>query len=106
MKSQAIMKLTDKEYEVFSDLLLEVDLTRKSIRNAMVYCLEHSEAASEIANIICQNTITKEMSIPSKVYIYIYYCFQVAKIYLISDILYNSSSGVKGAAAYRSEFEV
>lgn len=67
MRNQSIMKLTDKEYEVFSDLLLEVDLSRKSIRNAMVYCIEHSEAGSEIVNMICENILNDNTNIPSKV---------------------------------------
>jgi hypothetical protein len=53
------------------------------------------QAASEIVGVICDDMLHKDLGCWAK----------LARLYLISDILHNSSAPVPNASAYRSSFQ-
>lgn len=61
----------------------------------MVFCLEHGEFADELVNIIIDRLFS-ETTVQRK----------TGLLYLISDILYNSSTTVRNASVYRTSLEV
>eukprot|EP00656_Telonema_subtile_P058312 TRINITY_DN9843_c0_g1_i2.p1 TRINITY_DN9843_c0_g1~~TRINITY_DN9843_c0_g1_i2.p1 ORF type:complete len:225 (+),score=78.31 TRINITY_DN9843_c0_g1_i2:186-860(+) len=61
----------------------------------MVYSLDHAEFSGDIVKCISEALTLKETPAATK----------VARLYLVSDILHNSSAPVKNASSYRSGFE-
>lgn len=55
---------------------------KKKVAEAMIYCIEHSEAADEIVECILQSLQTNSRSI-KKI---------ISRLYLLNDILYNSQT--------------
>jgi len=61
----------------------------------MVFALDHADANKEISTTIAES-LTLGSTAPAT---------KVARLYLLSDILHNSQSGVKNASYYRTLFE-
>jgi len=61
----------------------------------MAFALDHAEHAKEIVDIVTDSMCILDTPVPKK----------IARLFLISDILYNSSAPVKNASAYRSMFQ-
>jgi len=87
--------LSDRQFEEFSDLLRAITVSRQTIQAAMVYALDHAEYSGEIVKSIREALTMRETAPITK----------VARLYLVSDILHNSSAAVKNASSYRSGFE-
>ena len=66
------------------------------IKSAMGFALDHSEQAPDVVGVLHQSLTLKETPAPVK----------VARLYLVSDILHNSSSSVANASSYRTHLEV
>ncbi|OLL24289.1 U2 snRNP-associated SURP motif-containing protein [Neolecta irregularis DAH-3] len=79
----------------FEWLLRNVDYRRGSIARPMAFAIDHADAADEIVDIIIQSLMLSESEIRKK----------VARLWLVSDILHNSSSGVPNVWKYRQLFE-
>lgn len=62
----------------------------------MVFCIEHSDAADEIADCIMESLSNETTAITKK----------IARLYLVSDILHNCGVKVNKASFYRKAFEV
>lgn len=62
----------------------------------MVFCIEHSDAADEIADCIMES-LSNETTLITK---------KIARLYLVSDILHNCGVKVNKASFYRKAFEV
>ncbi|KAK5639350.1 hypothetical protein RI129_011842 [Pyrocoelia pectoralis] len=75
--------LSNTQRDRLEDLIRNLTPEAKKIADAMVFCIEHSEAADEIAECILES-LSNESTIVTK---------KVARLYLISDILHNC--GVK-----------
>ncbi|CAG8561627.1 11627_t:CDS:2, partial [Scutellospora calospora] len=58
----------------------------------MTFSIDHSDAADEIVDIICKTLAIKETPILTK----------VARLYLVSNILHNSSISVPNAWKFRT----
>eukprot|EP01105_Mastigella_eilhardi_P004290 TRINITY_DN156_c1_g1_i2.p1 TRINITY_DN156_c1_g1~~TRINITY_DN156_c1_g1_i2.p1 ORF type:complete len:743 (-),score=184.89 TRINITY_DN156_c1_g1_i2:32-1984(-) len=79
----------------FEDLLRQLTSDRNKICAAMAFALDHAEAAEEVVDVVAQSLTIFETPIPTK----------VARLFLVSDILHNSSASVPNASAYRTCFE-
>ncbi|KAL7327657.1 hypothetical protein PS15p_206060 [Mucor circinelloides] len=76
-------------------LLKEVTFQRGTIARAMAFAIDHSEAATEIVDLLCKSITVADSPFSVK----------LARLYLVSDILHNSSVHVSNAWKYRKEFE-
>ncbi|CAB1349986.1 unnamed protein product [Coregonus sp. 'balchen'] len=65
------------------------------IAEAMLFCLSHAEAAGEIVECVTESLSILKTPLPKK----------IARLYLVSDVLYNSSAKVANASYYRKYFE-
>ncbi|XP_057676697.1 U2 snRNP-associated SURP motif-containing protein isoform X2 [Corythoichthys intestinalis] len=76
-------------------LLQELTPSRGDVADAMLFCLERADAAEEVVGIITESFSSPQASLQKR----------IANLYLVSDILYNSSAKVAGASYYRKHFE-
>lgn len=101
---------------------------RGDIAEAMLFCLSHAEAAEEIVECVTESLSILKTPLPKKArhhsalklgnkfcarclsnvpFLYkrnsffIVLAFQIARLYLVSDVLYNSSAKVANASYYR-----
>ncbi|CAO3635251.1 unnamed protein product [Mucor hiemalis] len=74
-------------------LLKEVTFQRGTIARTMAFAIDHSDAAVEIVDILCNSILLPDSPLSVK----------LARLYLISDILHNSSVHVSNAWKYRKE---
>ncbi|XP_065165583.1 U2 snRNP-associated SURP motif-containing protein-like isoform X2 [Atheta coriaria] len=77
------------------DLIRNLTPERKKIGEVMVFCIEHSDAAEEIADCILESLSNDTTAINKK----------IARLYLINDILHNCAVKVTRASSYRRAFE-
>jgi hypothetical protein len=77
--------------------LRKMTTSRSDIRQLMVFCIDHSECVDDIANTIIKSlTISSTPIFPTK----------IARLYLVSDLLHNSSTNsIPNAWKYRVVFE-
>jgi len=73
------------------DLIRHLTPERSKIGDAMIFCIEHAEAADEICECIAESLSSCETSIRKK----------IARLYLVSDILHNCSVKVQNASFFR-----
>eukprot|EP00468_Gymnochlora_sp_CCMP2014_P009633 CAMPEP_0167759516 /NCGR_PEP_ID=MMETSP0110_2-20121227/11070_1 /TAXON_ID=629695 /ORGANISM="Gymnochlora sp., Strain CCMP2014" /LENGTH=695 /DNA_ID=CAMNT_0007645917 /DNA_START=44 /DNA_END=2131 /DNA_ORIENTATION=- len=88
-------RLRSRSRDEFEDRLRGLSLNRTKIAYGMGFALDHADEAKEIVEIITESLSLDETPIPKK----------VARLFLVSDILYNSTAPVRNASAYRSEFK-
>ncbi|XP_062522101.1 U2 snRNP-associated SURP motif-containing protein-like [Corticium candelabrum] len=89
-------ELTDPERDQLEDTLRGITPERVKVAEAMIYCLDHSEAAEEIVDCIVESLGILQTPVPIK----------IARLYLVSDILYNCSTcPVPNSSYYRKGFE-
>uniref|UniRef100_A0A182XJG0 U2 snRNP-associated SURP motif-containing protein n=1 Tax=Anopheles quadriannulatus TaxID=34691 RepID=A0A182XJG0_ANOQN len=77
------------------DLIRHLTPERQKIGDAMIFCIEHADAAEEICECITESLSSNETVVKKK----------VARIYLISDILHNSAVKVQNASFFRKAME-
>lgn len=87
--------LTDSERELFEDMLRDLTPERQKIQEAMIYCIEHADAAEEIVKCIVESLSLFETPLHKK----------IARLYLISDVLHNCTVKVSNASFYRKGFQ-
>lgn len=68
---------------------------RERIGEAMVWCIEHADAAEEICQCLTEALTNNNTAMPKK----------IARLYLVSDILHNCSVKVSNASFYRKGFQ-
>ncbi|KAB0801313.1 hypothetical protein PPYR_05667 [Photinus pyralis] len=88
--------LSNTQRDRLEDLIRNLTPESKRIADAMVFCIEHSDAADEIAECILES-LSNESTIVTK---------KIARLYLISDILHNCGVKVNKASFYRRAFEI
>lgn len=64
---------------------------RSKIADAMIFCIEHADAADEISECISESLSNTTTMIHKK----------IGRIYLVSDILHNCSVKVQNASFFR-----
>mmetsp|Transcript_13071 Transcript_13071/g.20312 ORF Transcript_13071/g.20312 Transcript_13071/m.20312 type:complete len:671 (-) Transcript_13071:54-2066(-) len=91
------MQLNDEELEQFQNLIKnKLCASRKAICAAMAFCFEHSACSTQIGKILEDLLLDSHCSVETR----------ISRLYLISDILFNSQQpGVKNAFRYRDMVE-
>ncbi|KAF9523996.1 hypothetical protein CPB83DRAFT_886523 [Crepidotus variabilis] len=91
-KKNALGKLARQRFEA---MLRAMSGKRGELARCMTFCLEHAEAAHEVADIIVSSLLVEGTAVPRK----------VARLHLICDILHNSAAAVPSAWKFRQEFQ-
>uniref|UniRef100_A0A8C5D6R4 Zgc:163098 n=1 Tax=Gadus morhua TaxID=8049 RepID=A0A8C5D6R4_GADMO len=76
-------------------LLRELGPRRGEVAEAMAFCVERAEAAEEVVLLISESLSMLHTPLQKK----------ISRLYLVSDILYNSCAKVAGASYFRKYFE-
>ncbi|CAL8276617.1 unnamed protein product [Arctogadus glacialis] len=76
-------------------LLRELGPRRGEVAEAMAFCVERAEAAEEVVLLISESLSMLHTPMQKK----------ISRLYLVSDILYNSCAKVAGASYFRKYFE-
>ncbi|XP_037550013.1 U2 snRNP-associated SURP motif-containing protein [Nematolebias whitei] len=87
--------LKEEERDKLEEMLRGLTPRRGDIAEAMLFCLNHADAAEEIVECITESLSILKTALPKK----------IARLYLVSDVLYNSSAKVSNASYYRKYFE-
>uniref|UniRef100_A0A6G1S3S7 U2 snRNP-associated SURP motif-containing protein n=2 Tax=Aceria tosichella TaxID=561515 RepID=A0A6G1S3S7_9ACAR len=87
-------KLNQAKSRTLRNILRDLEPTKTSIGSAMLFCINHSYAAEEIIDSIKDSLSVTGTSIKRK----------LALLFLISDILNNSSASVTNASYFREGF--
>ncbi|ESN93638.1 hypothetical protein HELRODRAFT_115506 [Helobdella robusta] len=87
--------LSDGQRDKLEDMLRDLTPERSKVADCMVWCLNHAENAEEIVDCIAESMSILETPIPKK----------TARLFLISDLLHNSSARVAHASYFRRHFE-
>ena len=88
--------LSEAKRDELEDILREMSMERKSILMAMVFCIDNSDSWEEIIDCITESLTILETPIYKK----------IARLYLISDLLNNSSvKFFDEASKYQNEFD-
>ncbi|XP_041419321.1 U2 snRNP-associated SURP motif-containing protein isoform X2 [Xenopus laevis] len=87
--------LKEEQRDKLEELLRGLTPRKNDIGEAMAFCLNHAEAAEEIVDCITESLSILKTPLPKK----------IARLYLVSDVLYNSSAKVANASYYRKYFE-
>lgn len=90
-----VTPMDDENRDSFEGMLRSITPEREKIKEAMGFALDNAEKAREIVEIITESLTITATPVPKK----------IARLFLVSDILHNSSAGVKNASAYRSQFQ-
>lgn len=73
------------------DLIRHLTPERSKIGDAMIFCIEHAEAADEICECIAESVSGTDTLVQKK----------IARLYLVSDILHNCGVKVSNASFFR-----
>ncbi|XP_067948081.1 U2 snRNP-associated SURP motif-containing protein-like [Watersipora subatra] len=87
--------LSERQRDRLGDLLRELTTDRVKIGETMIWCLEHAESADEIVETVVESLSILDTPLPRK----------LARLYLVSDILNNSSAKLPNVSYYRKYFE-
>lgn len=88
--------LPEKQRNKFMNLLRQISTLRYKVREGMAFCLDKAEYAVEITEIITESLTLPNTGAHKK----------LARLFLLSDILYNSkTSSRKNSSLYRSEIQ-
>ncbi|XP_068160489.1 U2 snRNP-associated SURP motif-containing protein isoform X1 [Antennarius striatus] len=87
--------LKEEERDKLEEMLRGLTPRRGDVAEAMLFCLSRAEAAEEIVECITESLSILKTPLPKK----------IARLYLVSDVLYNSSAKVSNASYYRKYFE-
>ncbi|CAG9816756.1 unnamed protein product [Phaedon cochleariae] len=87
--------LSNSQRDRLEDLIRGLTAEKTKIGEVMVFCIEHSEAAEEIAECITESLSNDNTALTKK----------IARLYLISDILHNCQVKVNKASFFRKAFE-
>jgi len=87
--------LSETQRDRFEDMLRGITLERESIREAMAFCLDNADSAQEIVEIL-----TEALTLPETPAV-----LKVARLFLVSDVLHNSTAPVKNASNFRTRLQ-
>lgn len=87
--------LSVNQRDRLEELIRSLSPTCGSVGAAMAWCLEHAEAAGEVAQCVCE-ALGGADTAPHR---------RVARLYLLSDILHNAGAKLTNASAYRAAFQ-
>lgn len=87
--------LSPAQRDRLEDLIRNITPERLKVAEVMVFCIEHSDAAEEICDVILESLSSLNTAIHKK----------IARLYLISDILHNCGVKISNASHYRRALE-
>ncbi|XP_033637399.1 U2 snRNP-associated SURP motif-containing protein-like [Asterias rubens] len=88
--------LSDSQRDKLEEMLRGLTMERSKIAESMVFCLDHAESAEEIVECISESLSILETPIHKK----------LGRLFLISDILFNTNTKVANASYFRKFIEV
>lgn len=88
-------QLSSENWDFLEEMLRNVTMERSKIKDGMIWCMEHAESAEEIVECLTESLCLTETSLPLK----------IARLFLVNDILLNSSARVSHASRFRRGFE-
>ena len=90
-------QLSARQLEELHAVLRGLTVERKTIEEGMMWCLDHSDAAAEVVDALHESlTLAPNESTVEK---------KMARLYLVSDILHNSSAPFPKTGQFRSRLE-
>ncbi|GLE00297.1 hypothetical protein PINS_up009024 [Pythium insidiosum] len=92
---RGVHRLSQDDVDHLLELLTNVTLERESIKTVMGFALDNSEAAVDIVLLLREQFDRDDVSAVSL----------VAFLFVVSDILHNSSASVKNASLFRTTFQ-
>ncbi|XP_045496608.1 U2 snRNP-associated SURP motif-containing protein isoform X2 [Colias croceus] len=87
--------LSNNQRDRLEDIIRHLTPTRTSVGEAMAWCLEHAEAAGEVAQCLTES-LSGDKTPAHK---------RIARLYLLSDILHNAGAKLTNASAFRNAFQ-
>ncbi|EDW61359.2 U2 snRNP-associated SURP motif-containing protein [Drosophila virilis] len=87
--------LSNAQRDRLEDLIRALTPERARIGDAMIFCIEHADAADEICECIAES-LANPKTLASK---------KIARLYLVSDILHNCTVKVSNASFFRKSVE-
>ncbi|XP_046851921.1 U2 snRNP-associated SURP motif-containing protein-like [Xenia sp. Carnegie-2017] len=87
--------LSDRNRDKLENMLRELVPERSKISEFMTWCIDHADAADEICD--CMSEALSILETPPNV--------KVARLFAVSDVLYNCTAKVRNASFYRRSFE-
>ena len=78
----------------FASMLRQMTAARRTISDAMVFAISHSNCARDVVEIVVDSLVLPETPVPTK----------LARFYFVSDVLFNSTAPVANASSYRTEY--
>ncbi|ALC40492.1 CG9346 [Drosophila busckii] len=87
--------LSNAQRDRLEDLLHHLTPERARIGDAMIFCIEHADAADEICECIAESLSNPKTKASKK----------IARLYLVSDILHNCTVKVSNASFFRKSME-
>ena len=86
----------ERDRSKFMAMLIQLNCKRFKIKEAMIFCLDHSDRAVEVCEILSESLTLNETIFNKK----------LARLFLVSDVLCNCNTAkIKYASLYRSEFK-
>lgn len=82
------------DHDTLKTLVLQLTLSRAKIAEAMCFALDHVESAADVVDVVEDALVRCEPTTSLSA--------RVARLYLVSDLLRNSSAPIRGAQHYRS----
>mmetsp|Transcript_20177 Transcript_20177/g.55877 ORF Transcript_20177/g.55877 Transcript_20177/m.55877 type:complete len:610 (+) Transcript_20177:152-1981(+) len=84
------------ERSMLENMLLKLTPSRASVMETMAFCLEHAALhAARLARTLVFSLAVPDLAADK----------MIARLFVVSDVLFNSSSSAKGAGRFRSVFE-
>ncbi|XP_034478754.1 U2 snRNP-associated SURP motif-containing protein [Drosophila innubila] len=87
--------LSNAQRDRLEDLIRALTPERARIGDAMIFCIEHADAADEICECIAESLANPKTPASKK----------IARLYLVSDILHNCTVKVSNASFFRKSVE-
>ncbi|KAH8314367.1 hypothetical protein KR059_004863, partial [Drosophila kikkawai] len=87
--------LSNAQRDRLEDLIRQLTPERARIGDAMIFCIEHADAADEICECIAESLGSLKTPASKK----------IARLYLISDVLHNCTVKVANASFFRKSVE-
>jgi U2-associated protein SR140 len=87
--------LPDLAREKLIEMLNNLTVDRQAIADAMVFAIDHVDHAADVTDMLLSGLIGEEMPGPVR----------VARLFVLSDILHNTSAQVRNASRYRTKLQ-
>ena len=95
MKKFRSKPLLPRDVSEWKSLLEHLNLSRVSIRDAMVFAVERADSAAELVRVLSESMLVQTSDLSP--------VLAIARLWLISDLLYNSNVGIQHGSQFRAE---